>query len=331
LQERAFDFHPYRGKIPEKDMMSILLVILLYATWSSVFAIGKWTLDVAPPLFITSVRMLLAGAILTVFLAFQKKLTLKLSYIKWLSIALLAFLSIYLSNAFEFWGLRHLSAGKTCFIYSLSPFFSALFSYLHFKEKMSPRKWIGMLIGIVGMTPVLMRQTGNEGLFGGVGFISWPSLAVIGAALTAVYGWVLLRLIVKDDGLSPVLANGYSMLLGGAFALIHSYIFESWIPAPVSSVPLFLQGTLAMTFISNIVCYNLYGFLLRRFTATFLSFMGLLSPIFASINSWILLGETPSWEIFLSTTIVLSGSWLVYREELRQGYIQKKKEAALAE
>ncbi len=310
--------------------MSMLLVILLYATWSSVFAIGKWTLGVAPPLFITAIRMLLAGFLLTAFLSLKKKFQWRLTKAQWTSIFLLALLSIYLNNALEFWGLKYLSAGKTCFIYSLSPFFTALFSYLHFNEKMSPRKWVGMLIGFFGCMPVLAMHTGEEGLMGGVGFLSWPSLAIMGAALCAVYGWVLLRLVVKDQDLSPVTANGYSMLIGGIFALFHSYMAESWSPSPVSSLPLFLQGTFAMTFISNIVCFNLYGFLLKRYTATFLSFMGLLSPIFASLNGWLLLGETPSWQIFLSTAVVLSGSWLVYREELKQGYIKKEEKKPLA-
>jgi len=63
--------------------------------------------------------------------------------------------------------------------------------------------------------------------------------------------------------------------------------------------------------------------MLRRYTATFVSFMGLLSPIFASFSSWILLGEKPSLTIFASTGIVSLGLWLVYSAELKQGYIQK--------
>jgi len=63
--------------------------------------------------------------------------------------------------------------------------------------------------------------------------------------------------------------------------------------------------------------------LLKRFTATFLSFMGLLSPIFASFTGWLFLGELPSWQIFLSTGIVSIGLWIIYRAELKQGYIKK--------
>jgi drug/metabolite transporter (DMT)-like permease len=121
------------------------------------------------------------------------------------------------------------------------------------------------------------------------------------------------------------MANGTSMLLGGTLALVHSFFVDSWTPIPVAAANFgpFLQGTLIMTLVSNIVCYNLYGMMLRRYTATFLSFMGLLSPIFASINAWIFIGESPSWVIFLSTGIVSLGLWVVYRAELKQGYIVK--------
>jgi drug/metabolite transporter (DMT)-like permease len=303
--------------------MSIFLVILMYAMWSSIFSLGKLTLVHCPPLFLTASRMLLAGLILLAFIALKDRLSFKLTLKQFLSIALLAVFSIYLTNALEFWSLQHLTAAKTCFIYSLSPFFAALFSYLHFGERMSPLKWLGMLIGFTGFIPVLAMQKGANELLTSLAFLSWPELAMVGAALCSVYGWVLLRLIVKDTTVSPMMANGASMLIGGLFALFHSYLSEPWHPLPVTPTefPAFMQGTLIMTLISNIICYNLYGMMLKRYTATFLSFMGLLSPIFASLNSWFFLGEAPSPVIFFSTAIVSLGLWLIYSAELRQGYI----------
>lgn len=194
---------------------------------------------------------------------------------------------------------------------------------------MNGRKWLGMIIGFVGFIPVLLMQKGSGELLTTISFLSWPELAVMGAALCSVYGWVLLRLIVKDSSVSPMMANGSSMLIGGLFALVHSLFVENWAPLPVQSFALgpFFQGTLIMTLISNILCYNLYGMMLKRFTATFLSFMGLISPIFASLNSWIFLGEAPSPIIFISTGVVCLGLWLIYSAELKQGYIQKKQTA----
>ncbi|HSW73460.1 MAG TPA: DMT family transporter [Chlamydiales bacterium] len=304
--------------------MNILIAVLMYALWSSVFSIGKWTLEFAPPLFLTASRMLIAGVLIFLFLLIFKRNSLKITGKQLLSFAILGLFSTYLTNAFEFWGLQHLSAAKTCFIYSLSPFFAAFFSYLHFGERMTSRKWLGILIGFLGFIPVLATQTGSEELIGGIFIFSWPELAVMCAALCSVYGWVLLRLLVKDQSISPLVANGSSMLIGGCFALTHSLLVEGWNPTPVAAGHFsgYLQGTLIMTFLFNILCYNLYGIMLKRFTATFLSFLGLLSPIFASINAWILLGESPSWIIFLSTGIVGFGLWIVYQTELKQGYIK---------
>lgn len=307
--------------------MSVFLVLLLYATWSSIFPLGKMMLAYSPPIFLTAVRMLIAGSLLLFFISLRKRKEFHLNKVQIFSLFVLGFFSIYLTNILEFWGLQYLSAAKTCFIYSLSPFFAALFSYLHFKEKITTRKIFGLLIGFLGFIPILTMQSDSENILSAFSILTWPELAIMGAALFSVYGWVVLRLIVKNHTVSPLMANGSSMMIGGIFALVHSYFFEAWNPVPIaagSSVK-FVQGILLITLISNILCYNLYGFMLKRFTATFLSFAGLLSPIFASLNSWMLMGEKPSWLIFLSTGIVSFGLWIVYKEELRLGYILRKK------
>ncbi|MEX0962194.1 MAG: DMT family transporter [Simkaniaceae bacterium] len=310
--------------------MAILLTIFLYAVWSSIFPLGKMALEIAPPIFLTSSRMLLAGVLIILYLLLKKRDSLKLSLKQIFSLLLLGLFSIYLTNVCEFYGLKHLTAAKTCFIYSLSPFFTALFSYIHFKEKMDGRKWLGLMIGFIGVLPVLMIQSGSENLLQAFSFISWPELAVMGAALFSVYGWVLLRLAVKNQTISPIAANGISMLFGGFLALIHSLTTEGWSPIPISleNLPKLTSLLLTMTLISNVLCYNLYGYLLKRYTATLLSFVGLLSPIFASVTSWFLIGEEPSWIIFLSTALIASGLYIVYQSELRQGYILKKVKSA---
>lgn len=309
--------------------MSVFFVVLMYALWSSVFSLGKVALQYSPPLFLTGFRMVAAGLLLMGYLAIVKRSSLKIDKKHFFSLALLAFFSIYLTNILEFWGLQYLSAAKTCFLYSLSPFFAALFSYLHFKEKMNARKWLGMLVGFIGFIPVLLTQTGAEELWNAFGFFSWPTLAVMGAALCSVYGWVLLRLVVKDSAVSPIMANGTSMLIGGFFALFHSPFVETWNPLPVASenaLP-FLGSAFTILLLSNLLCYNLYGYFLKRFTATFLSFVGLLCPIFASLIASLLFGEPISWTIFLSTGVVSLGLFLVYQAELKQGYVRASAES----
>ncbi|MBS0648144.1 MAG: EamA family transporter [Verrucomicrobia bacterium] len=313
--------------------MSIAVVIFMYGIWSSMFSLAKIALQYSPPVFLTGVRMTLAAVILLGYLFLRNRSSFKLERRQLLSIAFLAFFSIYLTNILEFWALQFLSAAKACFIYSLSPFFAAFFSYLHFGEKINKTKALGLCIGFLGIIPVLTLQTGAEELVNAFSFFSWPTLAIIGAAMSSVYGWVLLRLMVKDQMISPMMANGSSMLIGGLMAFIHSFFSDSWHPTPIAagSFTPFLGWTLLMAFVSNILCYNLYGFLLKKYTATFLSFVGLLSPIFASLHGWLFLGEPLSALIFLSTAIVCIGLWIVYAAELKQGYIIKSKEEPVLE
>lgn len=308
------------------ETKKMFLIVFLFSVWSSIFTIGRMTVAHCPPLLLTSSRMILSGLIILAYLLIRRKKPFDLKKSQILPILLVAILSMYLTNALEFWGLKHLSAGKVCFIYSLTPFFAAFFSYIHFKEKMNLRKWIGMIIGFIGIIPSLFIQTGTEKSVGGIGIFSWAEVAIIGATLFSVYGWVLLRLLVKNNSLSPLVVNGLSMLLGGILALFHSLYIESWNPFPVSGEHLsgFIQGTLIMTFISNILCYNLYGYLLKKYTATFLSFVGLLSPFFASLSEWLILKQPPSLTILASSGVIIFGLWIVYQEELKQGYINKK-------
>ncbi len=305
--------------------MSVFLIVAMYAVWSSVFSLGKLALTFSSPIFLTGFRMMLAAILLLGYLAIRKRSQFKMEKKQWISLFLLGFFSVYLTNICEFWGLQHLSAAKACFIYSLSPFFAAFFSYIYFKEKMNRKKWIGLGIGFIGILPVLFTQTGSEELFQ-TNFLSLPTLSVMAAVLFSVYGWILLRVNLKNTEISPLMANGISMLFGGALALIHSFFADTWSPIPIQAGHSgeVIRGVIIMTGLFNIVCYNLYGLMLRKYTATFLSFMGLLSPIFASLNGWLFLGEPLSWTIFLSTFIVSSGLSLVYYAELKQGYIKKE-------
>lgn len=310
--------------------MHIILVFLTFFIWSTCFTLGKTTLQYSPPIFLTGVRMFLAGVIILAFLAFFRKKDFRIQKHQFFPLILLSISAVYLTNIFEFWGLQFLTSAKACFIYSLSPFLSAFFSYFQFNEKVTTKKLMGLLIGFVGFFPVLLNQSGAEELVGGLSFLSWPELALIVATVTSVYGWILLRKLGKDDGMSPLMANGSSMVLGGLFALVHSYFTENWNPIPVSNTMGFLQGVFMIILISNLVCYNLYGMLLKRFTATFLSFAGLMTPLFAAFFGWLILGETVSLSFYLSMGIIAFGLWLVYSEELRLGYILKGTQKELA-
>ena len=306
--------------------MVLFLPILIYAIWANIFPLGKIALEYSSPLFLTCARMLLAGMLIMGFLTLFKRGSFKVPLKLWFSFACLGFFSVYLSNFLEFWGLQYLSAAKTCFIYGLSPFFAAIFSFIHFKEKLNGRKILGLFIGLIGLLVGIIDKTESKSFYRLFSITSLPELAMIGAAASGSYGWILLRRLIKDSSISILLTNGASMLFGGLMALAHLLLLGDWnfLPNTIANIVPMLQILLLMTLISNIICYNFYGMLLKRFTATFLSFVGLLSPIFASLSGWILLSESPSVFILLSTAIMLLGLWLVYSSEIKQGYISAR-------
>jgi drug/metabolite transporter (DMT)-like permease len=292
------------------------LVILLYLLFASVFTIGKTGLEYTQPFFFVGSRMLVAGILLLgyQFLFKRDQFFFDRKFFK--NTLLLAIFNIYLTNVFEFWGLQYLTSFKTCFIYSLSPFISALLSYFIFKEILTGKKWAGLLIGFIGFFPILLTHTATELEVGELFFFSWPELAVMVASVCSVYGWILMRGLVQG-GLSPLLANGSSMVIGGLISLIHSALVESWNPLPVTEPLPFIECAVLLILISNLAAYNLYGYLLKRYSATFVSFAGFTTPLFTALFGWYFLGETVTWAFYASTLIVFAGLYLFNQEELR--------------
>lgn len=297
----------------------MILILLLYALFASVFTIEKTCLQYSQPLFMIGSRMLLAGVIMIGYQClFQRnEFRLQTSHI-WMFL-LLAIFNIYLTNIFEVLALSNQYSSKTCFIYNLSPFVSALLSYFIFSEKLSWKKWLGLFIGFVGFIPIIMNKTsieGGEQFF----FLSTGEILMLLAVVCSVYGWILLRQVVRDEGYTSFSANGISMFIGGGLALTHSYCVEDWNPLPVSNLFSFLEYSLLLMIISNIICYNLYGTLLKRYSATLLSFAGFTTPFFTAFFSWVFLGEDVTPVFFVSISIVFIGLLTFSQEELPLKY-----------
>jgi drug/metabolite transporter (DMT)-like permease len=292
------------------------LVILLYALFASIFTLQKETLKFAEPFFLVGFRMSLAGLILLIYANINKQ-TIKIhkSHIK--DLALLTMSAIYLTNVFEIWGLKHMASAKVCLIYSLSPFLAAFIAFVVLKETLSTKKWVGLIIGFIGLMPIMFTQTQQEFLSGTIFIFSFAELAVLIAVLCAVYGWIILKKILQQHHYSPIFANGISMLGGGILALIHSYFAGEWNTSPVHNWQPFLITSIITCLISNVICYNLYGLLLKRFSATFISFAGLVTPIFASLFGFVFLQEIISWHFFAAMFLFSIGLIIFHQEEIK--------------
>lgn len=301
----------------------MVYVILLYALFASLFAFSKATLDHCEPFFLVGSRMLLAGVLLLGHqFFFNRNVFKKLNRRAFLDFSLLGFIAIYLTNISEIWGIQHTSSAKACFIYSISPFLSGIFSYFIFREVLSKRKWIGIVLGFLGLIPLQMHSLSHSTADNFSSLLG--EFAVFIAGVSSVYGWILLKQIITRHKQSLILANGFAMLIGGTLATLHSYFSgESWSPIPVTNFEEYLVNTVIMCVTSNIICYNLYGHLLKRYTATFMSFAGLITPLFASLFGWYFLNEEMTWHFVFSFLLFSIGLSLFHKDELReQGLVQ---------
>ncbi len=180
---------------------------------------------------------------------------------------------------------------------------------------MTPKKWLGLLLGFCAFLPQLL-QAGIGPLF----VHAWPRFLTLIAVVSSAYGWIVLRALMKK-GYSPIVANGIGMFFGGLIALSTSYAVEPWAPGPVTAWIPFMQATVLIVVVANLLFYNLYGYLLKYYTATFLAFAGFMCPLFAGLLGFLFLGETFAPSLLLSFIVVCIGLFIFYHEELRQGYI----------
>ncbi len=294
-------------------LLFIVLAVAMYSFFGLSFVVGKDTLQYVGPFFLTGVRMVFAAVIILLLQLLVNKKQFIWPKGAVLDILMLSLFNIFLTNVLEFWGLQFLSCYKTCYLYSLSPFLAALFSFIFLKEKLSRLKIWGLIIAFIGFFPLLVyKEASSSQKF----FISPAEWALLGAAVATVIGWVSMRKIIYVKKYPPLMANGLSMLIGGVLSFIPSLIFEGFRPIPVSNWPLFLQGMVMIALINNVVGYNLYAFLVKKFTVTLMTFIGFVTPLVTALFGWIFLKEPVTILFFISYAVVLVGFFLFSREEV---------------
>lgn len=294
----------------------MILIVFLYALCASTFTICKALLAFAKPFFFIGVRMFVAGALLLAYSYWKNRSAFSIDKKdRWNFVQIVLF-HVYFAYILDLWSLQYITSSKSSFLYNVSPFLAALFSYFYFSEKMTVKKWIGLLIGFSGFLPEMFFNTSSSSSF----WLSMPELVLLGAVTSGVYGWIMLRKLVKDGHYSPTMVNGVGMVGGGLLALVTSFFVEGWQVSPVFQWWPFIQLTALIILVGNILFYNFYGFLLKKYTATFLSFAGFTTPLFAALFGWLFLGELVNWTFFLSIFVVCIGLYIFYQEELKQGY-----------
>lgn len=303
----------------------MIFLIAMYALLALSFTIGKMLLFYVTPIFLIAIRMSVAGTVILGMHYFISKPEKAVSCFGIKSLAdlkiliLLSFIHILIPYCSEFIALEHIAPSCAALMFNLTPFFSAFFSYIYFDEKMTVKKWLGFLIGLTGigyfLEPTALSCAGVS--------LIYPYALLLVAVISCALAWIYVRILVKDRGYGSMFVNGFAMLLGGILAFPLSVILEGTITLPFGSMKPFLILLALIILVANIIFYNLYGFFLKKYTATLLSFIGFITPAFVALFDWLFLDICVNPGFFIAIAILGFGIYLFYQEELKQGYIVK--------
>lgn len=291
------------------------LIIFMYALFATSIPVCKYLLGFTTKFFLLGSRKVISGILLLLwqYLQNKKKLYIKPSHINYF--AQIAIFGIFINYSLRFWALEYLSVVKTCLLFNFGPFFTALYSYFIFKETLTKNQWFGLLIGFIGLIPIILSTSPGEAEMGELLYVSWPELAILLSVAIHSYSFIIMRKLVKDKHYSPMLINGSTYLAGGAIALAVSYYFDGFMP--VSDTKIYFSWLAVIIVVSNMIAHTMYGHLLKHYTATFLAFVGFIAPLFSALYGWGFFNETITWHFYASSIIVFGGLALFYKDELK--------------
>lgn len=302
----------------------MFLIVVLYAFLALTFVFAKFIVGYASPIFIIASRMLIAGALLLLYEVIVAKKNIVPEKKDFFLFFQTSLFHIFFSFVLEFWAMQYVSSSKANIIYSTTPFITAGLSYLLLSEKLSLKKIIGMVLGLGGLMPVILASSSSAEFGNELFRISLPEFILLISVTCAAYAWFLVKKLMHKGYRLPLI-NGIAMLLGGIEALITSLAIEIACPMfkgncvrLVYEWKPFLFWLLMLIVVANFIVYNLYGWLLRHYSLTFITFAGFLCPIFGAIFGWLLLNEKITWHYFASLICISFALYIFYSEEKKR-------------
>lgn len=313
-----------------------LYILILYAVSGFTFTLSTIGLEYLTPLYFVGIRMIAAGFILLGYylITHRQRVTdvlkqrlpiIESAEEKPFNIVVIYFILILfhvvLAYIPQFVAMQYMSGAKACLLANLAPFVTALFEFLFYGVQLGLLQLFGLCLGFIGFLPIILFDNPGAEASGLLGFtISMPELLTIFAVVSSVIGWLTVKKIVHTYHHSPAIINGVSMFLGGIIVSLLAWFYQDPLfKACALQQHSFFHScmyagiTLALIVIfSNLFFYNLYAWLLRHTTATWLSLCGLMAPLFAAFTDWLILGRVISGGFILTLIMVITGLYLFY-------------------
>ncbi|WP_103125007.1 DMT family transporter [Nostoc cycadae] len=303
-----------------------LLLIAPFFLWGTAMVAMKGVIPHTTPLFMAGVRLLPAGVLILVVAALMGRPQPQ-GWKAWLWITLFALIDGTLFQGFLAEGLVRTTAGLGSVMIDSQPLAVALLSLWLFQEHIGFWGWLGLGLGVTGISLIglpdelIFHWLGTQG---NITLGNWQDLFASGewlmllAALSMAVGTVLIRFVTRHA--DPVSATGWHMIIGGLPLWGVSAFRESQQWQNILASDWVALGY--ATVFGSAIAYGLFFYFASSGSLTSLSSLTFLTPVFALLFGNLFLSEILSPLQWIGVCLTLISIYLINQRDNLAGQNQ---------
>jgi len=254
-------------------LSDVLLTALAPMTWGTTYVVATELLPPNHPLLVAALRSLPIGILLTAWLRQLPK------GIWWWRILLLGSLNIGIFQALLFIAAYRLPGGVAATAGAIQPLLVVLFSWIILNEKPSKLSIVAAITGFVGVGLLVLGPTAR---LDSVGIV-----AAIAGAATMGLGTVLVKRWKRP--VSLLVFTAWQLAVGGIVLLPIALVIEG----PITHLSTTnLLGFVYLGLVGTGLAYALWFRGIDKLKASAVSYLGLISPVVATLIGFVLLHQT---------------------------------------
>lgn len=284
---------------PHGPASASLLAVIAMAAWGIAYVPSAWLVESWPPLLAAAARIGIGGLILLgALMALGRPV---MPGAEWGVILVLALTQSVIFYGTTFIGIAEEGAGTAAVLANTDPLFVAALAAGFLGERLGPRQWAGLVVGLLGAAAVVWQGPLWPP------DVSWISLLVVIGALGWAVGTVAVTGRIRA-GARPVAIAGWQMLVGGVVLAVIGLLFEG---APQSTGAREVGLIVLIALVGNAIPFALFYVALGRGDAAKVSAWFFLVPVVGVLTAWPLLGEVPGPRLWAGLVLVCVGLWMV--------------------
>lgn len=270
------------------------LLALLTLFWGLNWPMMKLALSEIP-VWSFRAACVMSGAIGLFAIARAGGLAVRVPAGQWPRVMVTAFFNISVWNVLIAYGLTQLPSGRTAILAYTMPLWVVLLSSFVLKERLTPRRILGLALGMSGMLLLIGSELAT--------LQSAPvgALLVVGAAISWSIGTVLMKRFPTHLPTTSFVA--WQLAIGGLPVVVGALILDWGTLQPISWKP--TVGLLYNMFIAFIFCHWAWFKIATTAPAGVAALSTMMIPVVGVFSGMLVLGEQPGWPEFSALLLVI--------------------------